>query len=285
MASKNLSHTHSRKESPPKFPTAFACSDQAGRRPRSSLGTLFPVPDLPGERSSGTPDLRCERQRRTAIFPARAGPVSGSSLPTLSTHRRADAGPVRDAVPVEAARVMRPDDGPGADAAPSVFATYRTLLEPGCRCSPWIASASMPPAANRTSLCASPPATTASTPTSCWRRLHPESLIVAWQLAFSFLPLHPSWRVRPQVLKFPAGPRCLRDHACSGRKAPGCSGAGFARRILAWWRLWGTRMHKILHGAKILHDKRRLLRVICRLYHYMAGRCSAEMADKRTSVR
>jgi len=157
MASKNLSHTHSRKESPPKFPTAFACSDQAGRRPRSSLGTLFPVPDLPGERSSGTPDLRCERQRRTAIFPARAGPVSGSSLPTLSTHRRADAGPVRDAVPVEAARVMRPDDGPGADAAPSVFATYRTLLEPGCRCSPWIASASMPPAANRTSPCASPP--------------------------------------------------------------------------------------------------------------------------------
>jgi hypothetical protein len=168
MASKNLSHTHSRKESPPKFPTAFACSDQAGRRPRSSLGTLFPVPDLPGERSSGTPDLRCERQRRTAIFPARAGPVSGSSLPTLSTHRRADAGPVRDAVPVEAARVMRPDDGPGADAAPSVFATYRTLLGPGCRCSPWIASASMPPAANRTSPCASPPATTASTPTSCW---------------------------------------------------------------------------------------------------------------------
>ena len=52
---------------------------------------------------------------------------------------------------------MRPGDGSGANAAPSVFATYRTLLGPGVPLQSWIASASMPPAANRTSPCASPP--------------------------------------------------------------------------------------------------------------------------------
>jgi len=44
-------------------------------------------------------------------------------------------------------------------------------------------------------------------------------------------------------------------------------------------------MHTIIPGANILPDKRRLLRVICRLCHYMAGRCLAEMADGRTNVR
>ncbi len=39
--------------------------------------------------------------------------------------------PVLDAVPVEAAHVMRPEDGSGADAEPSVFAAYRSLLGPG----------------------------------------------------------------------------------------------------------------------------------------------------------
>jgi hypothetical protein len=43
----SLSHTHSRKKSPPKFPAAFACSDQAERHPGSSLQTLVRHPDLP----------------------------------------------------------------------------------------------------------------------------------------------------------------------------------------------------------------------------------------------
>jgi len=55
--------------------------------------------------------------------------------PGLLTVERVPA-PVLDAVPVEAAHVMRPGDGSGADAEPSVFATYRTCSDPGCCCSP-----------------------------------------------------------------------------------------------------------------------------------------------------
>ena len=73
--------------------------------------------------------------------------------------------PLLRAVPVEAADVMTPGDG----TEPDVLAVYRELLGRRPRCASWSGSSSTPPAGNRTSPCASPPATTGSTRTSCSR--------------------------------------------------------------------------------------------------------------------
>ncbi len=70
--------------------------------------------------------------------------------------------PVLAAVRVEAARVMRPDEGP----EPDVFGTYRALLGPALPLQPLGRLEFYAACRNPTWRSASPPATTASTPTS-----------------------------------------------------------------------------------------------------------------------